>query len=206
MAQELGKPNQRRKFMLEAALVDHCSPTLAGIKTGNLFLFRSEGDDYIAEIRKLNRMLVKRGLRIIPVKRDDRKILIYVYRPERLQRDLTLPEAEAILREKGYPTRYPQQCVSCLIRHLTSDVEFPHEIGLFLGYPPSDVRCFMKDSREGVLCVGCWKAYGNVEEAEKTFEQFRKCTAIYRNLMKKGRPLEQLIVQDRKQQGSELEP
>ena len=32
--------------MLEAALVNHCSPTLAGIKTGNLFSFRSEGDDY----------------------------------------------------------------------------------------------------------------------------------------------------------------
>ncbi len=186
--------------MLEAALVNHCSPTLAGIKTGNLFPLCVKEDGFIAEMRKLNRILVKKGLRIIPVKRKDRKLLIYVYRPERLLKDLARPEAEAILREKGYPTRYPRQCVSCLIRHLASDVEFPHEIGLFLGYPPSDVRCFMNDSREGVRCVGCWKAYGNVEEAEKTFEQFRKCTAIYRNLMKKGRSLEQLIVQDREGQ------
>ena len=182
--------------MLEAALVNHCSPTLAGIKTGNLFPLRAEEDEFIAEMRKLKRILIKRGLQIIPIKRKDRKLLIYVYRPERLQRDLTLPEAVSILREKGYPCEYPQQCVSCLVHHLEADTEFPHEIGLFLGYPPSDVRCFMSDSREGVGCVGCWKAYGNVEEAEKTFEQFRKCTAIYRNLMKKGRPLEQLIVQD----------
>ena len=183
--------------MLVAALVNHGSPTLAGIKTGNLFSLCSEGEDFITEIRKLNRKLVKRGLRIIPVKRNGRKLLIYVYRPERLLRDLTLPEAEAILREKGYPCEYPQQCVPCLVRHLEEDTEFPHEIGLFLGYPPSDVRCFMNDSREGVQCVGCWKAYGNVEAAEKTFERFRKCTAIYRHLTKKGRPLEQLIVQDK---------
>ena len=172
--------------MLEAALVNHCAPTLAGIKTGNIFPLCAEEDGFTAEMRKLNRILVKKGLRIIPVKRKDRKLLIYVYRPERLLKDLTRPEAEAILREKGYPVEYPKQCVSCLIRHLASDVEFPHEIGLFLGYPPSDVRCFMNDSREGVRCVGCWKAYGNVEEAEKTFEQFRKCTAIYRNLMNPG--------------------
>ena len=185
--------------MLEADLVNHCSPTLAGIKTGSLFLLRSEGDDLITEIRKLNRMLQKKGLRIVPVKRNERKPLIYVYRPERLQRDLARPEAEAILREKGYPCEHPQQCVPCLVRHLEADAEFPHEIGLFLGYPPSDVRCFMDDPREGVRCVGCWKVYGNVEEAEKTFEQFRRCTAIYRKQMKKGRPLEQLVVQDEEQ-------
>ena len=191
--------------MLEAALVKHCSPTLAGIKTGNLFPLREEGDEFTAEIRKLNRILVKKGLRIIPVKKKDGKRLIYVYRPERLLKDLTRPEAEAILREKGYPSEYPQQCLSCLIRHMASDEEFPHEIGLFLGYPPSDVRCFINDSREGVQCVGCWKAYGNVEAAEKTFERFRKCTEIYRDLMKKGRPLEQLIVQEREQTGKAAE-
>lgn len=41
-----------------------------------------------------------------------------------------------------------------------------NEVGLFLGYPPEDVRCFMNDSRRGVKCTGCWKAYGD-EETEQ---------------------------------------
>ncbi len=180
--------------MLCQALVDHCSPTLAGIKTGSLFPLHSDGGDCYPEICELNRALVRKGLRIIPVRRDKQQTLIYVYRPKRLRQDLTQPEAEEILREKGYPYENPNQCVSCLIRHLASDEEFPHEIGLFLSYPPSDVKCFMKDSREGVQCVGCWKAYGNKQEAERIFERFRKCTAAYQNLTKKGRPLERLVV------------
>lgn len=181
--------------MLLQALVDHCSPTLAGIKTGNLFPLHSEGDDVIPEIRELNRILVRKGLRMIPVKRDNRHTLIYVYRPERLQKDLALPEAEEILLEKGYPCGSPDRCVTCLMKHLASDAEFPHEIGLFLSYPPSDVKSFMENTSEGVQCVGCWKAYSNAREAEKIFERFRKCTTVYRALVKKGRSLEQLIVQ-----------
>ena len=180
--------------MLFQALVDHCSPTLAGIKTGNLFPLHSEEDDVIPEIRELNRTLVRNGLRMIPVKRDSQHTLIYVYRPERLQKDLALPEAEEILRKKGYPCGSSDRCVTCLMKHLASDAEFPHEIGLFLSYPPSDVKCFMEDTSEGVQYVGCWKAYSNAREAEKTFESFRKCTAVYQTRAKKGRTLEQLIV------------
>lgn len=49
--------------------------------------------------------------------------------------------------------------------------EFPHEIGLFLGYPLCDVRGFIEDARGGV-CLGCgyWKVYGEVEEREKLFK------------------------------------
>ena len=181
--------------MLLQVLVDHCSPTLAGIKTGNLFPLHSEGDDVIPEIREMNRILVRKGLRMIPIKRDNRHTLIYLYRPELLQKDLALPEAEKILLEKGYPCESPDRCVTCLMKHLASDAEFPHEIGLFLSYPPSDVKCFMEDASEGVQCVGCWKAYSNAREAEKIFERFRKCTAVYKTLVKKGWSLEQLIVQ-----------
>ena len=77
---------------------------------------------------------------------------------------------------------------------MTEDDVFPHEVGLFLGYPPGDVRSFMKDTRHGVKCTGCWKAYGNEEEARKTFAKFRKCTDVYRRELSRGRSLLQLTV------------
>ena len=184
--------------MLRDALIRHCSPTLAGIKTGNLFSLRTEGRDITPEIRELNILLVQKGLRLLPLRRTEKSTLIYLYRPEMLREDLAYPEAVSILREKGYPCGNPDSCIVALIRRLVCSESFPHEIGLFLGYPPYDVRCFMHSSREGVRCVGCWKVYGDPGAAEKTFARFKRCTEIYRRESQNGIPLEHLIVDRRR--------
>ena len=81
-----------------------------------------------------------------------------------------------------------------LMRRFRSESEFPHEIGLFLGYPPEDVKGFIDNNAENCKCVGAWKVYGNPEEAEKVFERFRKCTKAYSEQLLKGRSVERLIV------------
>lgn len=184
--------------MLRNGVVNYCAPTLAGIKTGNIFSMRNEADEMNAEVRDLNRILTRRGLRLIPVRRVNKRTLYYLYRPEHLSRDLNDPEAKEILSKKGYPCGNADCCLVELVRHLMSDEEFPHEIGLFLGYPPSDVRGFMNSACEGVKCSGCWKVYSNEQEAKKTFERFEKCQTAYRNEIKKGKSLEELIVDTRR--------
>ena len=176
------------------AVVQYCAPTLAGIKTGNIFSIQNGSSDILGEIRRLNACFTKKGVRIIPIRKTEKKTLIYIYRPERLKADLNVPEAADILKEKGYCLGNPDTCLVQLVRHLAADQNFPHEIGLFLGYPPSDVKCFMENSREGVKCTGCWKAYSNPEKAEETFEKYRKCTAVYCREAKKGRKLETMVV------------
>ena len=183
--------------MLEKAIVEHCAPTLAGLKTGKIFCLKSCGKDLTPEIRAMNTILVKRGLRLIPLRRTQESILIYLYRPEDLCSDLVFPDAERILEEKGYPCGKPGFCIVELIRRLVTESAFPHEIGLFLGYPPSDVRQFINSPWDGVKCVGCWKAYGNEAEAVRTFDRFRKCTESYRRAVRRGVPLEKLIVDTR---------
>ena len=180
--------------MLREELIRHCSPTLAGLKTGNLFSLNTAGADITPEIRELNAVLVKKGLRLIPLRRNPRSTLIYLYRPGRLCEDLRSPEAACILQRKGYPCGDPGRCLATLVRRLAADETFPHEIGLFLGYPPSDVEGFMNSPREGVQCVGCWKAYGNRREAERIFASYRKCTDVYCHAAERGVPLEKLAV------------
>ena len=181
--------------MPEQLLIDQCSPTLAGLKTGNMFPVSIEpGQDICDELRRLNRLLKEKGIRVVILRRTDKKALLYLYRPDHLERDLGCPEARRILKEKGYFCGSAGNCIVQLIRHMSEDDVFPHEVGLFLGYPPEDVQSFMKDSRRGVKCTGCWKAYGNEEEARKTFARFRKCTDVYRRELSKGRSLLQLTV------------
>ncbi|MCR5406869.1 MAG: DUF3793 family protein [Lachnospiraceae bacterium] len=181
--------------MSEELIVDNCSPTLAGIKTGNLFSVKiTEGTDIISEVRRLNCELRKKGIRVIPLKKTKEYALIYLYRPKYLKRDLDDPEAVRILRKRGYHCDSPERCIVRLIERLKEDNTFPHEIGLFLGYPPSDVACFIKHPCEGVKCCGCWKAFSKPDAARKTFSRFEMCTKAYRQMNRQGKSLTQLAV------------
>ena len=75
-----------------------------------------------------------------------------------------------------------------------SSDEFPHEIGICLGYPLEDVEGFINHKEEGCKTVGTWKVYGDVEQAEASFRRFRRCTTIYQRAWAQGRTLEELTV------------
>jgi hypothetical protein len=50
---------------------------------------------------------------------------------------------------------------------------FPHEIGIFLGYPLADVISFMSDVPQKNIACGYWKVYHRPERAERIFAQIR---------------------------------
>ena len=181
--------------MPDRMIAQHCSPTLAGLKTANLFSIRGRTKkELCAELRELNRRLAKKGVRAIPVRCNPELSLVYVYRPKALERDLSKHEAKRILCEKGYRIGTANNCIIQLIRRLKESKEFPHEIGLFLGYPPEDVRGFMEKETCTENCRGCWKVYGNCEQAKKTFAKYEHCTKVYCREIEKGRSLEKLTV------------
>ncbi len=180
--------------MSDLFIAENCAPTLAGIKTGNLF--STEVTDirtFRRELRRLNRMLTGKGIRVIPIRLHDGHALVYLYRPERLAEDMRDSETAALLKELGYTCANADSLVMELINRLDHRRSFPHEIGVFLSYPAKDVRSFMKNTRKGVKLVGCWKAYHNTAQAAHTFEQYKRCTASYCSALKRGVPLEQLV-------------
>lgn len=74
--------------MSEEMVVEQCSPTMAGLKTGNLFSCPAEDAHALRQsIRRLNQRLVPCGIRLLPVKHLGDRELIYMYRPEKLRRD-----------------------------------------------------------------------------------------------------------------------
>ena len=88
--------------MPDEMVIRHCAPTLASLKTGSLFSCPCETErELMAGIRSLNRRLCRKGLRFLPLRRRDGCCLVYVYRPERLARDLSAPQAQAILHGCG---------------------------------------------------------------------------------------------------------
>ena len=180
--------------MSEELLVRHCSPTLAGLKTASMFScgFASE-EEMRNQIRNLNKRFAGKGLCIIPLRYGRGKGLVYVFRPQMLKKDLCDGEACSVLKERGYPCEHPAKCLTCLANRVRGCSEVPHEIGLFLGYPPEDVVGFL-ENRTPCSCSGLWKAYGDAEEARKRFASYKACTNTYCDQYAGGKALEHLVV------------
>lgn len=181
--------------MSDAFLIEHCAPTFAGLKTGNLFrISYADIEVFREELRELNGILKRKGLRAVPVRMTAEFALVYLYRPDFLKRDLGSEEATRLLKSLGYEPQSVNRSVAFLARMMREKEAFPHEVGLFLGYPPEDVLGFMKSSREGVKCVGCWKVYGDEARARAAFWRFQRCREVFEENVQRGRKLEALIV------------
>ena len=181
--------------MSEGLVIQHCSPTLSGMKTGNTFSCAyPDAASLRRYIRALNRKLVPKGLRVVPLRREGGRALIYLYRPDRLEKDLSDERAAAILEQMGYACADCTGCLVELVKRVRKNPEFPHEIGLFLGYPPEDVAGFIRHKGKCCKCVGCWKVYGDAEQARRRFDQYQKCTRAYYDFWRSGIPLGRLTV------------
>ena len=181
--------------MSEDIVVRHCAPTLAGLKTGNIFTTSYESDQRLDEdIRELNLILAEKGIKIIKLRSRCGRALIYVYRPGKLQTDLSREEARRILAGFGYVETDQECCIDKLIERIDMEEGFPHEIGLFLGYPPEDVSGFINCGGKECKSCGYWKVYGDVDAAEKLFAMYAKCTGVYLKCLEKGVTLSKLAV------------
>lgn len=181
--------------MGDEIIVRHCSPTLAGLKTANMFAYKYESPEEMRKsIRRINKKLGSKGLRMIPLRYGNGKALIYFYRPDFLKNDLSNEVAEKILLARGYKKAGCGGFLSLLSKRVKTNNDFPHEIGLFLGYPPEDVEGFIEGKTECSRCKGCWKVYSNPEEAQEKFKKFNKCRTIYQNMYDCGIDIEKLAL------------
>ena len=108
-------------------IIEQGAPTLAGLKTANLFPCRFVCKKRLwANIREFNRTLSHKGIRLIPVRIGENSVLLYLYRPSKLERDLQNELAAQLLRRFGYKDLTPCGCITELIKRLEDNGEFPH--------------------------------------------------------------------------------
>ena len=189
------KKQEGLQEMSEETVIRQCAPTLAGIKTGSLFSCQCEDKNELKDqIRSFNQKYVSRGLCLIPLNYSGKRALIYLYRPAGLRRDLEDNLARQMLKEEGYPCAAPELCITTLIRKLKAENGFPHEIGLFLSYPPEDVKGFIDNHACGFKYSGMWKVYGDINKALDMFRRFKHCTEIYCRMWEAGAGMDQLAV------------
>ena len=182
--------------MLESTVVTHGAPTLARLKLGSLFSI-SRDADFEAELARLNALFEPKGVVLTVLREKEGRALLYLYRERDLESALRCLRIQAFLKECGYRSFQLENVLAHLRERLAASEEFPHEIGIFLGYPLSDVIDFIRNDGQNCLCCGCWKVYSNECEALRDFARFRKCKEVYGRQFASGRPLSQLTVRSR---------
>ncbi len=181
--------------MSEYNIIYNCSPTLAGLKTGNIFNCEIKSSEDIYKIvEDFNKRLEPKGLCLTILRVKNSVALLYLYRINKLFNDLHAQDIKEFLIRKDYPVSSVNECIEELKRRINSRNDFPHEIGLFIGYPIEDVEGFMKYGANGSKYCGAWRVYGNVEDAKKRFALYKKCREVYCSTYKLNNNFEKLII------------
>ena len=179
--------NTREAAMSDLQLIRNCAPTLAGMKVGSLFnVMEKEEAQVNFWLERWNALLNGKGVHVRCLKYTGSAALMYVYRMEALDEQLSQPAVQALMRQMNYPAGGSVRQIDHLAAHLKNHSEFPHEIGLFLGYPREDVWGFMCKKGRDYKCSGCWKVYGDAEKAKACFAKYRRCTNHFVKHYKNG--------------------
>lgn len=182
-------------MLLEQHLIEYCSPTLASLKTASLFNHSYSTDRELTEqLDYWNWRLNKKGIYLTDFCRRNNRALIYVYRRSHLISDLNREGVGDFLEGYGYKGMDPDAALERLRKRVRQGAGFPHEIGIFLGYPLGDVIGFIENAGENCKYKGYWKVYCDECEAVKVFTKYKKCRCTYIRLWEQGRSVCQLTV------------
>ena len=167
---------------------------LANLKTANLFSCRYSSQEQLAgQVLSWHRALESKGVCLRLLRAKNGCALIYVYRPLRLAADLCKPGVAELLAGCGYQSLAPNEALARLSERLCSQEGFPHEIGIFLGYPLEDVKGFIENSGRHFKICGQWKVYSDTKRAEKLFAKYAECSDRFCACLSQGQSIEDLV-------------
>lgn len=160
----------------------YCAPCLLGKKPASLFSVPVEVySESQTEIKKLKKM----GLSIYFLYELNRKAHLLVFSEQKARELLHMDEIKKVYEFFGYKIGFSFEELKVRLfekfrqfnskRLLQNDGSFPHEIGLFLGYPPEDVLQYYLRKGRNYLFSGYWKVYTNPERALETFRLYDEC-------------------------------
>ena len=181
----------------EAVLVRQCAPTLAGMKPGSIFCFNHSPLEVSRQkVCQWNKQLAPFGLtvQILLERPSSSSVIVFVYRHNRLEQMLSDDAYQSFLAEAGYERTNLDGLLEQLSYRLRTQPEFPHEIGVFLGYPLRDVIGFIENHGRNFTCCGFWKSYGDPAEMQVCFACYRRCIQTYVAMFEQGIPIERLAV------------
>ena len=161
--------------------------TILGVKPAELKNFSSQQRNYRAW-KNYKQLLLFAQFKAVKIKESDQRTKILFYHRSALDNWLANQQRLKILQELGYPKEYSLPSyldflVAKLRRYETDDAQFPHELGIFLGYPLKDVLGFMDYVNLEFTEQSEWKIYGNRAVSLAREKEFSAARAAFAELV-----------------------
>ena len=171
----------------EKSLINHIAPTLCGIKPGSLFTMRD--NVFISSLAmKWQKKVKDYDIELEFFRLSDHSVMFFAYNKAKIAEIINDRKVMAYLKRKNFPADGNiRKSVDELIHRLKYSGGFPHEVGIFLGYPLADVVLFEKNG--GKNC----KSYSNIDEAKKLCSSFDSCRCMCKKWLEEGLSVSQIV-------------
>ncbi|MBR1751532.1 MAG: DUF3793 family protein [Ruminococcus sp.] len=182
------------KCFFEKKIAFHTAPALCGVKCASLISLDCHEFDIPGNVSLFNLKAGGSGIYMRALCECKSRALLLVYNKSLLTKRLGESRVRVLLRSCGYGRDLSlDKCLDTLADRIRSGGDFPHEIGVFLGYPIDDVIGFIKNGGENFKLCGCWKVYSNADKAKKTFKQYDRCRDYLCSKLNKGLDIYQAL-------------
>lgn len=176
---------------IETQLALQCAPLIAGLKMSNLLII--EGD-HLPEIR---RILQDTSISCFVLSKTEQRLMTLLYNEEKLEAYLSDKNVKVFLRECGYQEVSLSEILPAFQlryqKYASGKEEFPHEMGVLLGYPIEDVEGFINNEGENFLYTGYWKVYANLSVKIQLFRKFETARETLIQLVSSGVSITDII-------------
>jgi len=178
----------------EAMCIYYCAPVIFNLKaSGIVTLCRHKASN----IEKLKKALLLINLKTFNLCQTNEKIMLMIYSEKLMLKILCSKNAKDVLNKFGYQNLgYDFKKMLVLLKqrynsYILNKGEYPHEIGIFLNYPPEDVIDFI-NNKQCKFC-GYWKVYNNEEKAKKIFNIYDQVREFAIKELVNGNKIEQIV-------------
>ena len=160
------------KKRLSLLLAMHCAPMLRGSKISNIITIDRCDFQGIRELLHGSAI----SYRLLKSKGD--RLIMLLYREQVMAAYICRDDVCEFISDFGYDNcdRNLTAYLNCLAKKVffydNGEISFPHEIGVFLGYPLADVRGFVENHGQNYEYSGYWKVYADVEHRKRLFARF----------------------------------
>lgn len=180
------------EMRMSVQLAIHCAPLLRGSKMANIITVSAE------EFSEVGKLLTGTNISYLFLKSGEERVILYLYRHNQLKEYLFEKDVREFLKSYGYDGENMDEMLNMLSQRVMlyggKKIEFPHEIGIFLGYPLIDVQGYLKNSGKNFEHSGYWKVYHNVQGAKNLFRQYDKEREVTLQEIISGKTIREIAV------------
>ena len=158
------------RLKLRFQIVLQCAPFLKGKKVSCGITMEDSMYD------ELHNILSGSGISYRRLSAAEGRCLVLFYREKELSEYVNRVGIRSFIREFGYIEMGLDEMLerlSCRTALFSrEEIGYPHEIGIFFGYPVEDVQGFIRNAGREYLFLGYWKVYSNPMAAKMIFKEY----------------------------------